>query len=819
MTVVTQRIPNFLGGVSQQSDEKLFPGQVKDAVNVYPDPTLGLIKRSGGQFLSKLQNASGLDSNFWFSIFRDDTTKYVVSIAKTTGIVRVWDLVTGLEKTVSDTAGTRSYLTASDARNLKYLNINDFTYLCNSEKIVSALPAPNWSPKKFAIIVVQTVEYDTKYKVTVGGSSFTYTSRTSYVTGTPPPQVLPLELSEIVNGISSAITSGYATKTIIDNSIYLTFNSSTDVTCEAGPDGKYIRAIQDSVDTFNRLPEQSKHGVVVKVANSSADKDDFYLTFIAQNTTYNANGTVNVAGSGKGYWEETVAPNVSPGLDATTMPVVLIKEPNGSFTVTHLDNSHAAINDVSLLWEPRNVGDDISNSHPSFVGNTIQDVFLFNNRLGFLTEDNVSMSVAGDYFNFYHKSATTQVVSDPIDLSCASIKPAVLNFVTPITQGLLLFSNNQQFLMESDGGAWTPSSTTIRTISNYECDRYLKPADLGSTVLFVSKNQSWSRAFEIFTRGQREAPTVSEPSRVVPEWISNNITNSIGSSQNGLWIGSSAISPDIYMFRYYEEASERKLAAWIKWTLHDNVIHTAIQQDILYLVTSGSTGYQVLSHKLVVTPSTGGLTNNLGKPVDPYLDAWSVITTTPTFANGVTKVYLPTYYNTSKTIAYVVGLLKVNPSNLNYSGLSSAATIKSDGGGNYFEIPGDVTGNYIYVGYQYQMSVTLPRYNYSAGEQGYDFTGYTTTARMKFYTGLGGSVSFNIKDNTRSEWTNVSGVQIADTYPADTSPYRESYVYKVPVYQKPDNYVMKILSNNPFPVSLVAMQWEGQYSSGFYRRA
>lgn len=810
MTAVSQKIPNFLGGVSQQSDEKLFPGQVKDAVNVYPDTTLGLIKRPGGKFLSKLGGIAtpkSLDNDVWFSVFRDEGTRYIVSIAKATGVVRVWDIATGVEQTVADTAGTRSYLTAADYRSIKYLTINDFTYLCNSEKTVATVAPPAWTAKKYAIIVVHTAEYDTKYKVTIGASSFTYTSRTNYVTGSPPPQVLPLELSEIVNGISGAITSGFSTKTIIDNTIYLTFSSATDVSTEAGPDGKYLRTIQDTVDTFNRLPEQSKHDVVVKIANTSADKDDFYLRFVAQNSD-----------KGKGYWEETVAPNVSTGLDAATMPVVLLRLANGTFQVAPLNGS-VTINNLPLTWEPRNVGDDDSNEHPSFVGNKIQDVFLFNNRLGFLTEDNVSMSVAGDYFNFYHKSATTQVVSDPIDLSCASVKPAVLNAVTPISQGLLLFSESQQFLMEAENGTWTPSSTTIRTIANYECDRYLKPADLGSTVLFLSRNQSWARAFEIFTRGQREAPTVTESSKIVPEWIPNTISNSVGSSQNGLWIGSGKTSPDIYMFRYYEEGEERKMASWIKWTLPDNVVHTAIQQDVLYVLTSGDTGYSVLSHKLVLSPSTGGLTNYFGNTVDPYLDSWSEITTTPTFANGVTKVYLPSHYNTSKTIAYVVGLLKVNPGNLKYSGLFNIATILSDGGGNYFEIPGNVVGNYIYVGYQYQMSVTLPRYYYSNGDQGYDFTGHTTTARMKFYTGLGGSVSFNIKDNTRTEWTDVSGIQLADTYPADTSPYRDSYVYKVPVYQKPDNYVMKVLSNNPFPVSLVAMQWEGQYSTGFYRRA
>lgn len=810
MTAVTQKISNFLGGVSQQADEKLFPGQVKEAINVYPDPTLGLIKRTGGQFLSKLGGIAtpqSIDNDCWFTVFRDNDTKYIVSIAKTTGIVRVWDIATGVEQTVTDTAGTRSYLTASDSRSLKYLTINDFTYLCNSEKTVAALAKPSFTAKLYAIIVVHTAEYDTKYKVTVGGNSYTYTSRTNYVTGTPPPQVLPLELSEIVNGISSSITSGFATKTVIDNTIYLTFSTATDVKTEAGPDGKYLRTIQDTVDTFNRLPEQSKHGVVVKIANTSADKDDFYLKYVAQD-----------GNSGKGYWEETVAPNVSPGLDPATMPVVLLRLANGTFQVAPLNGS-VTINNLALAWEPRLVGDDDSNEHPSFVDNQIQDIFLFNNRLGFLTQDNVSLSVAGDYYNFYHKSATTQVISDPIDLSCASIKPAVLNSVTPISQGLLLFSDSQQFLMEAENGAWTPANTTIRTISNYECDRYLKPADLGSTVMFISRNQSWARTFEIFTRGQREAPTVSESSKIVSEWIPNTITSSVGSSQNGLWVGSSKTSPFIYMFRYHEEGDERKMAAWVKWKLPGNVINLSIQQDVLYALVSGPAGYVVVGHKLVLSPTSGGLTNYFGTPVDPYLDAWAEITTTPTYANGLTKVYIPTQYDTTQTLAYVVGLLKVNPSNLKYSGLFGSITVKTDGGGKYFEIPGNVTGNYIYIGYQYEMSVTLPRYNYAAGEQGYDFTGYTTTARMKFYTGLGGSVSFNIKDNTRSEWTDMSGVQLADTYPADTSPYRDTYVYKVPVYQKPDNYTMKVLSNNPFPVSLVAMQWEGQYSAGFYRRA
>ena len=39
MAAVTQRISNFLGGVSRQPDSKKLPGQVRECLNAYPDPT------------------------------------------------------------------------------------------------------------------------------------------------------------------------------------------------------------------------------------------------------------------------------------------------------------------------------------------------------------------------------------------------------------------------------------------------------------------------------------------------------------------------------------------------------------------------------------------------------------------------------------------------------------------------------------------------------------------------------------------------------------------------------------------------------------
>ena len=889
MTSVSQRIPNFIGGASQQADEKMLLGQVKDALNCYPDITLGMLKRPGGKFLGKLAGLAANatpdngDTHAWFSIFRDNQEKYIANISSA-GVPKVWNLLTGAAATVSYPAGKQasieSYLAAADYRSIKTLTINDFTYIVNSEKIVTAKAAPTWNAKRQATVIITGVEHGTLYRVTINGINYDYTS--------PSAGGGNLRIGDVTAGIFAAITGNFNTKTIIDNTLYLTFTTDTNVSGYAGVTGKDLRVFQDSVDTFSRLPEQAFPGQVVRINNTSADKDDFYLKYIEPNgiaSTYSQTGTtvtvttptphglatnnlVNVvitSGNGvsgnykvtvtsttvftytaasqttsgnaniftaasAGYWEETIAPNVSTGFNENTMPIALIRTGTSplTFRATFLDGSET-INSLPLIWEPRLVGDEESNSQPTFVNNTIQDIFLYNNRLGFLTEDNVSMSQAGDYYNFYNKSATTQTAADPIDLSCASIKPAIVRSVVPITQGLLLFSDSQQFLMEAENGAWTPANVTISTIANYECDRYIKPADLGSTVLYVSRNQSWTRAFEIFTRGQRESPTVTETTKIVPEWMPSGITDAVGSAQNGLWVASSRTSKYMYLHRFYEQGDERPMAAWVRWLLPSNVIHTAIQSDVLYVITSGSEGYIASQYKLVLAPSTGGLTNNLGNQIDPSLDTWCEVTdaamvspvppTAPSYSNvtTVTKVYLPTYFNTTKTIRFVVGLVKPNGTGVQ-SGYTNVATLLSDGGGAYFNIPGDVTGNFIYVGYEYNMELTLPRYYYSLGQQGVDFTAVTTTSRMAFYTGLGGDIYFSIKDRSRPEWFSISGAQIADFYQANIAPFRDTFVYKVPIYQRPDNYTMKVTSNTPFPVSLVSMQWEGQYSPGFYRR-
>ena len=77
MAAVTQRIDNYLGGVSRQSDDKKLPGQVRECLNGYPDPTFGLTKRPGFKWIANIGTGTTYDSAKWFYIHRDDDEKYI----------------------------------------------------------------------------------------------------------------------------------------------------------------------------------------------------------------------------------------------------------------------------------------------------------------------------------------------------------------------------------------------------------------------------------------------------------------------------------------------------------------------------------------------------------------------------------------------------------------------------------------------------------------------------------------------------------------------------------------------------------------------
>ena len=143
MPAVTQLIPNFLGGVSRQNDDKKLLGQVTECVNGYPDPTYGLLKRPGMKFTNTLKKADGtnftkaeLDNAVWFFIERDAAGSYVGAIKGAN--IYVWTAADGTWCTVTNNGA--SYLTGTAQNDYHFRSVQDVTVITN-KTVTTAMQA------------------------------------------------------------------------------------------------------------------------------------------------------------------------------------------------------------------------------------------------------------------------------------------------------------------------------------------------------------------------------------------------------------------------------------------------------------------------------------------------------------------------------------------------------------------------------------------------------------------------------------------------------------------------------------------------------
>ena len=879
MAAVTQRIDNYLGGVSRQSDDKKLPGQVKECLNGYPDPTFGLTKRPGFEWLANLGTGTTYDSSKWFYIHRDADEKYIGCIKPasggSTGDIDIWNATSGTACTVNYATGAQAYLTGARV-NYDILTVQDTSIITNNLITAAKIADPAFVTKTRATLVLSDTAVSSTYSVTLnaggGASDQTFTTTTS---GSETYDGL---LTTLKNGIDALSISGltvtkYAATLELSRVVSGT-RTAFSITCQGGAANNKLAVFQDQVDNVSQLPSQSFDGRVVKIINTSSVNDTYFAKFVADDGT-----------SGTGYWAETLDPSKSTGLNQDTMPHELINNSTNTFTFQ------------KITWTARKVGDDTTNSHPSFVGEKIQQAFFHNNRLGFLSKDNVSMSQSQDFYNFYHTSAQTVTDADPVDLSCSTIRPAALHGVIPTTQGLVLFSKSQQFLMSAAAGILTPTTANIRTISNYEMDTDVDPVDMGTNINFISKTPAYTSIFGMVTRGQDENPQVLDVGRVVNEWVPAAIDTFIASPQNQFLAMSGQTSDKVYFYRTYSDGEKNLVEAWFNWQLPGTVQTVAVDQDDMYAVTKQGNQFTLSKASLSQSPEDAIIVNNQGQKVNPCMDLYVAArnaagNATVTFdsTNRFSKCFIP-FANVSTLTPVIVIKGTTQAGSFVESGFTITPTVITDDGDPYFKVPGkDLTSvaSSVMVGWKYNLDVTLPRTYFRTDDNmtRTDFTASLIISRMKFavglsgvmgfklrstgiqqgsrsYTGDGSTTDFNwikadldyidriqvkvkinnvvttaftflsdtsIRFNTApasgddiliylEEWYSLNPTQKAGTYLADDVALDDLSVFTVPIHQRAENFILRVVNDSPFPVSLNSMMWEGNYSPRFYRRA
>ena len=607
---------------------------------------------------------------------------------------------------------------------------------------------------------------------------------------------------------------------IIGNGIYLTNGTNFNAT---SPTGDLLNVITSECNDIEDLPTQCKHGYVVKVKNSIANEDDYFVKFFGENDR-----------DGPGVWEECAAPGRTTTIDQGTMPIQIVRQANGTFTVDQ------------IVWDACGVGNTTTVPEPSFIGKKINKMIFFRNRMVMLSDENVIMSQPGDFYNFWPRSAITYTATDVIDLSCSSETPAIVYDGIQVNSGLVLFTKNQQFMLTTDSDVLSPQTAKINSLATYNFNVKTNPISMGTTIAFLDNAGKYSRFWEVAKVLREGEPIVIDQSKVVNKLFDKDLELVSNSRENGIIFFSKKDSNTLFGYKYFNTSEKRIQQAWFTWELMGTIQHHAVLDDSLYVVVRNG-GKDVLQtfplkygdndREVVDDMNTAATSDDITYRI--HLDNSTLIASssiTYDATNDWTKFNLPTGFNNSSGQLAVYAL--PGSSDDHFQGYSQNVSTFVESGVTKVKLPGnwktydpqgvddgntsdDITPAYnIILGYQFDMQVEFPTiyFGQQAGESYRNITnGSLVVHRVKLNFGANGMFTTILDRIGKPQYTETWEPPLADKYGANRIGINEQITRSIPTYEKNKNLTLTLKSTHPTPATLYSMTWEGDYTNQNYK--
>jgi hypothetical protein len=860
MSSVTQQIPNFIQGISDQPDELKNPGQLRKCVNGYPDLVSGLVKRNGIKWIGNLDVTQ---DGSWFHIEKESPELgqelYVGTISRT-GRVSVWNAFTGAEMDVcysnepqfrkrhrtlenpatrineddltchvpGSSGGNEGYFVHEQDSEIQTITVNDYTFVTN-RLIKPEMVRTKNNPEYYeAFIEVYNLQFGRSYvwaiydldEEQIGEDILFQTPTTSGGNTMSIDEVIEgwIEDLEAMDGLPDSMTwekvgSGlylnadvpFVVSSTEDDIVNVLSPSIDDLDQSIPADDRRYYSL---VTNVSNLPRIAPQGYIVKVINSTADEDDYYLR-------YQAGGN-----QGSGSWEEIAAPQCYNEIDIDTMPHQIIR----NRVVDENDNLVNIRFIVSPIdYEPRRAGDYNTNGNPSFLpqdedtekGRPINNVLFYRNRLVFLSDENIILSQAGDLFNWFNETNLGFTESDPIDLNCSTNSTAVLNAGIVTNSGLVLFSPGNQFLFTTDSDLLSAKTAKTNVLAAYDFNIKTHPFKMGANIGFFSDSGPNSILFQMSDTLREGEPTVVEQSEVISQSLPPGLDIISAAKEVGLVLAGKKDYDQVWIFKYFFDGQKLIQAAWFNWTLPGTLVYHWKTNDVYYTVQKD----KVSGNLTLAKHSQTDRLEALPLPYYIYLDEW--ITVTPddmTVSNGQTTFTLPYDPNPNLTM-YAYSL-----ANDEFKGRAATPasidgrTVTLDGDWRFSNTE---FANFAF-GYTYGSSFEFPD-NYqktqsSTGTTKSDTNASLTIHRCKFNLGLESFCEFKLERFGKDTYVLPYVARPMDEYQANLPAIKQDVIVTVPIYEKNRNYKLQLNSDYPGPLFLFSMVWEGDMTNNFYRR-
>lgn len=844
-SLISADIDSLTQGVSQQPSHLRQVGQGEKQVNAWSSPVNGLTKRRPAEFVGRVLTTQEDDfyletmpvtANERYSVFIrpfDDGGEAKIKVLITlNGVVPDIDLHgTGMEIDEDDdtiVCDNTSYLFNEDDLFNKYVLISNGSLglLLNRERVVAMDASEETPAQPFdSLIFIKGVNFDVTYTVTIDGTDVaTFTTPAAdddpnTISTDTVAEDLATELNDLAD--FTAERNGSVVHLVKDD------GTDYDIQVSDTRSNNLATVIKGSVTNFTELPTVAPNGFLINIEGSpDTVDDDIWVEF----------QTRDGVDFGDGVWVETTGPEVTTTLDVDTMPLVIYRDARQRIFVGPADGTEQTItigdDDFSYTfpaWGERTAGTEDSVPTPSFVDNTIRDHCFFRQRYCVVAGENVVLSEVDEVLNFFNDTAIQVLDTDPIDVTTTSETSIPLEWMLPVDEGLLVFSQKSQFQMRAaDADVLTPRTAIVLRLSNIDMNQHVRPRIAGPNVIFATEEYGFTgfREYQFFDTQQRRIGlnlggnlnlTLN-----VPKYIKGLTTHwDVGESLDYFV----CLSPDdkkkLYVYKYLWRSGQgqlvREQSSWSEWKFDGDIQWVRFFDNKLWIVATYSDGTYTMTIEAeeltdIEEPEIYLDRKILFPECNSTFQTTDNITSSYDSANDRTTFTLP--YEVTGTTDAVVRFSEDTNKGLVLGSIDEGSEMVCDQKGDWRETD-------IAFGRRYKFEYEFTRAHKPTRDQGKqriigDLHGRLQVATWTVNHYNSGNYDVRVKRLNRandsvhthsSVWLDVANNKLTTE---DTSVYTGKF--RVPVYCKNTHTRVIVESDTWMPLTLTSCYWEGNFN-------
>ena len=778
----------LIQGVSQQPARERIEGQCTLQENFSSNPQDGLVRRAAINHIKKLFTSTETPQFYEYDI---SGTLYIIAVLD--GNIKAFDLA-GTEYTVNEVGAAFDYL---DTGKVEFVTIkdsvtsDDTTYIVNTTKTTVMDTATKTYIDTGSLVFLLGGQYGRTYGITIRYSD----TSTIAVTWTAPDGSTSAHTSQITTDyiatqLETALNadgtfSASFTVTRVEDVLHIKKDddAAIEITIYDGDGGVNMYAVNNFAATTSRLPRYAPQNYIARIQSSeTAEASDLYLEFVIPAA---AGGSAPASGAGfgkEGTWVESVANDVEYLIDKTTMPHILTF--NGS--VFSFDQGG---------WLGRQVGDTISNPDPSFIGNTIKHLSTFQGRLTALSGTNTIMSRTNDAIDYFRRSVSTSIESDPIDISSTAKNVSELRYAIPHNRDLIIFSGNAQFIIFGRNQL-TPDNASMVLTTTFEAEVNAAPVATGRNIFFAHNYGGFTGLQEFFTEGTQDVNDARVITGHVRKYLPGTIEFMATSSNfNTVLAHTDTSIRNLFVYEYLWSGSKKVQSSWSTWIVPNDILYYFFSESIIYLVVK-------LGNDIILEKIDLNFQNDTGVSYPIHLDRKvSISTVTTTITDPIDP--MPT---DPDDLIFVQGDGCPNP------GLRIKIT-NYDSGTNTYTLNKDMLSGTVIAGVRYisKYKPTMPVVKDSSGVK----IGTGKLIIKKFlvnYKDSGSMTSTKSSIYIDDEVVDYSGRFVNNPLSTVGNAVVQSGTYTVPFRQNTDDAEIELSTDAITPLNILDIEWVGQYN-------